>query len=223
MSIPTAKAQLYEAGIHLGYNLSKIRVKDFKLSDEISVLEGRRVSGGSFGVQFMLSPPKEQNVMHFKIIPSVLVEGSLCRCGGEVGLITTFPDGSSSFSELRYRMYRSNVSLKFVGNMKKSMFIVGPTFSNNFYSGVTIGNSETKFAGDQFALFTVGYEIGLGQRLGRFIFSARMNGALTDFGKETDLFPTVYGYRDFRLMMHYSIYSNHRGLNYDSIYRKKKK
>lgn len=222
ISISDAKAQLYEAGIHFGYNLSKFKLKDNRLSDEVTIMEGNRYSGGSVGIQFKLSPPKDQNAPYFKIIPSIMFEASLCRCGGNVQLTTTFPDGSRSFSKLTYVLYRSNYSLKFVANMRDFQFLIGPTFSNNFYSAVQLGTADgLRYAGDQFALFSVGYEFGIGQKVGRFLFSARFDGLITDFGRETELFPTKYGYRQYRLMLHYFLYSKHKGANWDSIYRKK--
>jgi len=219
ISIVHLKAQLYESGIHIGYNLSQFKLKENKLSDEILVREGNRYSGGTVGIQFKMSPPKDQNVSFFKIIPSILFEGSLCRCGGNIELTTTFPDGSKSFNKLTYVLYRSSYSLKFVANMKNFRFLIGPTFSNNFYSAVQVGiNEKFKYAGDQFALFSVGYEFGIGQRVGRFLFSARYDGLISDFGRETTLFPTKYRYRQYKFMIHYFLFQKHKGANWGSIY-----
>ncbi|MEQ8624881.1 MAG: hypothetical protein RJQ00_03260 [Vicingaceae bacterium] len=212
-------AQLYEMGFHAGYNVSRLTVDEGQLSDEIYVSSGRLFNGGSFGVQFMAGPPKNQNAPFFKIIPSFLLEATLCRCGGNINLISTNPDNSRSLNELEYVFYRGDYSAKFVANMKNLQFMIGPTFTNHFYSGVKVGSAEEyKFAGDQFSDFVVGYEFGLGYKIGSVTLSARYQNHITSFGTETALFPTEYRNYQFKFMLAYFFLSKHKDANWGSIY-----
>jgi len=214
-------AQLYEIGFHVGYNVSRLTVDEEQLSDEIYVSSGRLSNGGSFGVQFMAGPPKDQNAPFFKIIPSFLLEATLCRCGGNIDLISTNPDNSKSLNELEYLFYRGDYSAKFVGKMKNLQFMIGPTFTNHFYNGVKIGGAEEyKFAGDQFSDFVVGYELGMGLKLGSVTLSARYQNHITNFGTETALFPTEYRNYQFKFMLAYFFLSKHKDANWGSIYWK---
>lgn len=212
-------AQLKEAGIHLGYNLSKFKLKENTLNDAIFLREGKSFHGGTIGLQYMLSPPRQQNVPFLKVIPSLLFEASLCRCGGNLELITTLSDSASSFNELQYILYRGVYSAKIVANMKNLNFMLGPTFSNIFYAGVTYSGSDSQIsASEQFSLISVGYEVGVGYRTGQFNLSVRMGNLITAFGRETDLFPTQYNYKEYRFMLHYFFLRKHKGANWDSIY-----
>lgn len=214
-------AQLYEMGFHVGYNASKLNVDEGQISDELYVSSGSFFNGGSFGLQFMAGPPKDQNSTFFKIIPSFLFEASLCRCGGNINLITTQPDNSKSLSELEYLFYRGDYSAKFVANMKSLQFMIGPTVTNHFYSDVTVAKSdEPKFAGDQFADLIIGYEFGVGLKLGTITLSARYQSHITNYGTETALFPTEYRNYQFKFMLSYFFLSKHKAANWDSIYWK---
>lgn len=216
-----SKAQLYEFGLHTGYNISSLKLKENKISDAIYLSEGRPFSGGTFGAQVRMSPPRKQPISFFHIIPSLLLEMSLCRCGGNLQMIQTFDDGRRTFSELRYVFYKGDYSAKLVANMKNLQFLIGPTITNRFYTGVKVGNSdELKYAGDQFTPMAIGYEAGIGVRIKNFHLSWRYNGGLTPYGKETDLFPTVYGFRQHRILLHYYFLEKHRGAYWDSIYKK---
>ncbi len=212
-------AQLREAGMHFGYNLSKFKITENKLSDEIFIREGRSFHGGTVGIQYMISPPRQQNVTFFKIIPSILFEGSLCRCGGNLELTTTISDSVRTFNELTYILYRGVYSAKVVANMKNLSLMLGPTFSNVFYAGIVYSGSDSQqSAGDQFSLVSVGYEVGVAYRVRQISLSARYGSLVTAFGRETDLFPTQYKYREYRFMLHYFFLRKHKGANWDSIY-----
>ncbi len=215
----SAEAQLYEMGVHAGYNISRIKVKEEQLSNELYVSTGKAFNGASFGIQFMAGPPRGQNASFFKIIPSILFEANLCRCGGFVNLITTQPDNSKSLSELEYVFYQGNYSAKFVAKMKNIQFLIGPTISNQFYSGVKVGSSEDyKAANDQFTDLVIGYELGMGVQVGTITLSARYQNYITNFGQETSLFPTDYGNSQFKFMLAYFFISKHKGANWNSIY-----
>ena len=182
VSLSQLKAQLYEMGFHFGYNASKLNVDEGQISNELYVSSGSFFNGGSFGLQFMAGPSKDQNAPFLKIIPSFLFEATLCRCGGNINLITTQPDNSKSLSELEYVFYRGDYSAKFVANMKSLQFMIGPTVTNQFYSGVAVGKSdELKFAGDQFSDLVIGYEFGVGLKLGTITLSARYQNHITNF------------------------------------------
>ena len=214
-------AQLYEIGFHAGYNVSRLTVDEEQISDELYVSSGSLFNGGSFGIQFMAGPPKDQNAPFFKIIPSFLAEATLCRCGGNINLISTNRDNSKSLSKMEYLFYRGDYSAKFVANMKNLQFMIGPTFTTFFYSGVKVGRAEEyKYAGDQFSDFVVGYEFGLGYKVGSVTFSTRFQSQITNFGTETALFPTEYRNYQFKFMLAYFFLSKHKDANWGSIYWK---
>ena len=103
--------------------------------------------------------------------------------------------------------------------MKNIQFLVGPTISNQFYSGVKFSNSEDyRTASDQFTDLVIGYEFGMGLQFGPITLSGRYQNYFTNFGAETSLFPTEYGNYQVKFMLAYFFISKHKGANWNSIY-----
>ena len=221
LGLNSTTAQIYELGLHGGYNFTKLTVEKNKLNDEIFVKSGRPYNGFSMGGQFMISPPLQQSSSKVKIIHSVLMEASLCRCGANVELSLTSPNGGKVFRELRYLFYRGDYSIKYVGTWKKLQLLVGPTVSNRFYTGVRLGVSDNiRYAGDQFKPWAFGYEIGAAAKMNTVQLSLRYNRVVGAYGKETELIPTKYKNYQIRVMLHYYFLKKHKGQYWDSIYWK---
>jgi|GEM_PF-1315536 len=222
-----AFCQLYEAGFHFGYNISNITVKENSLTNQIFVRNGRSFSGANFGIQLKKSPPKEQNVNFFKIIPSVQLEATICRCGGSIQVTnsTTFLDSSARLDTARtlniykYVFYQSMLSPKFVANMKNLRFLIGPTVSVRHYAGLKRSDMENVInAENQFSSVVVGYELGAGYKFGNIEVSIRYHNNITDFGLETSTVPTKINNNQLKFMMHYFFLRKHQGKYWDSIY-----
>ena len=130
----TSKAQIVEFGGHLGYNVSKFTVDQYKLNDAIFIRSGKPFSAYNFGVQMAVSPARQQSSAYFRIIPSVLWEATLCRCGGFMDLSITSPNGISSFNELEYTIYRGEYGVKFILRSGPLQLILGPTVSIQLFN-----------------------------------------------------------------------------------------
>lgn len=214
-------AQLYEFGLHAGYNIGKLTVSQNKLNDQVFVKAGRPAAGYTFGGQFLMSPPIPQSTSRFRIDNSILFEASLCRCTGNIELSLTSPNGISIFNELQYIIYRGDYSAKYIATVKKIQFMIGPTVSNQFYTGVKVGVSDAiRFAGDQFKSLSFGYEIGMGAKLNTVQLSFRYQRTVGAYGRETELIPTSYKNYQFRILLHYYFLRKHKGQYWDSIYWK---
>lgn len=214
-----SKAQLMEFGMHMGYSFTRLTVSENRLNDRVFVKTGKPLGAPLFGAQIMIGPPKGQSSPTLKIIPGVLFEASLCRCGGNIELSLTDTSGLRSFNELQYVIYRGDYSMKFVANIRKMQLLLGPTVSNRFYTGVRVGPSgKLVTAADQFKALAIGYELGIGTKLNKLHLSARYNGVFGAYGKKTEAIPTAYKNFQFRLMIHYYFLSKHKGQNWDSIY-----
>lgn len=214
-----SEAQIIELGANLGYNISKFSVDKNKLSDAITVRSGKPFSAYNFGVQALISPARQQSSAYFRLIPSVLFEANFCRCGGFMELALTSPNGSSSFNELRYTIYRGEYGAKFILSSGPLQLIVGPTVSNRFYSGVQFGvNEGQKFAGDQFKVMALAYEIGAGLKFNTVHVSARFQRFINGYGRESSLIPTVINHSQLRFSLHYYFLRRERGKNWNSIY-----
>lgn len=215
----TISSQILEAGVHLGYNFSRLKVDQNKLNDQIFVKTGKPFNGFTFGAQILLSPPKSQSTTNFRIIPSLLFEASVCRCGGNIELSQTTPNGIRTFNELSYLIYRGEYSAKFIAGIKGLQLMIGPTVTNRFYTAVKIGASEGyRYAGDQFKDIAFGYEFGIGSKLNRVHLSMRYNQIIGAYGRETELIPTAYQHFQLRFMLHYYFLQKSRGKNWGSIY-----
>lgn len=215
--------QTVEAGFNLGYNFSRLGLTENSLNSITYVREGAASKGGSFGVQILISPPEKQSSPGFKIAPSFLFEASLCRCGGNIELSKKDTvSGFSSFSPLNYLFYKGDYSAKFVAGIKKAQFLIGPTISNLFYSGVknTDGPFGYASASDQLKIITFGYEIGAALKLNTFQLSLRYHKTVGGIGRKTENIPTEYKYYQLRVMVHYYFLKKSSGLNWGSIYWK---
>tara|TARA_B110000503_G_scaffold143504_1_gene245374 strand:- start:2466 stop:3182 length:717 start_codon:yes stop_codon:yes gene_type:complete len=214
-----SKAQVWEFGGHVGYNISKFRVDQNKLSDAIFIRSGKPFSAYNFGVQMSFSPARHQSSAYFRLVPSVLWEATLCRCGGFMDLSITSPNGSRSFNELEYTIYRGEYGVKFVLSSGPLQLILGPTVSNRFYTAVQFGASEgQKFAGDQFKVMALAYEVGAGLNFNTIHVSARFQRFINGYGRESDLIPVVYKHHQVRFLLHYYFLRRERGKNWNSIY-----
>ena len=221
-----SKAQLYEAGIHFGYDISSLSVKENELSNGLFVRDGLSISGFNFGIQLRKSPPKNQNLTFFHVIPSFLLEADLCRCGGNLQVTNTFTrldtglrlDTFRTLTINQYLLYQSSFSPKFVAKMKRTQFLMGPTFLIRHWAGLKQGNSETYVnAENQFASFVIGYEFGLGYKIGRVELSARYLRNITNYGQSTGPLPTRINHSRFKFNIHYYFLRKHQGKYWDSI------
>ncbi len=211
--------QVVEAGIHVGYSFSRLTVDRNSLNDQIFVKGGKPFSGFIIGAQAMVGPPKEQSTANFRIISSLLLETSLCRCGGNIELSETTPNGVRTFNELTYLIYRGEYSAKYVAGIKRMHLMIGPMLSTRYYTAVKIGASEGyKYAGDQFRTLAFGYELGIGSKLNRVFLSARYNRFLGAYGKKSDLIPTAYKHWQMRFMLSYYFLQRSKDKNWGSIY-----
>ena len=215
----SAHAQVLEIGGHLGYNISRFSVDKNKLNDAVFIKAGKPFGAINGGMQMMVSPPKEQSSPYFRFIPSVLFELNVCRCGGFMELSLTSPNGTRTFNELEYTIYRGEYSAKFVGSIGPLQLMAGPTISNRFYSGVQFGANEgQKYAGDQFKVLAFAYEVGAGLKFKTVHVSARFQRFVNGYGRESSLIPIAYDHSQFRFLLHYYFLRRERGLNWSSIY-----
>tara|TARA_R110000868_G_scaffold8464_6_gene43872 strand:+ start:591 stop:1307 length:717 start_codon:yes stop_codon:yes gene_type:complete len=214
-----SKAQIWEFGGHVGYNISKFTVDQNKLNDAIFIRSGKPFSAYNFGLQMSVSPARQQSSAYFRLIPSILWEATLCRCGGFMDLSITSPSGVRSFNELEYTIYRGEYGVKFILSSGPLQFIVGPTVSNRFYTAVQFGANEgQKFAGDQFKVMSLAYEVGAGLKFNTVHVSARYQRFINGYGRESDLIPVVYKHHQVRFLLHYYFLRRERGKNWNSIY-----
>lgn len=216
----SVKGQVTEAGFHFGYNTSKLKLDKRKLSDQVFIKPGKVSSGLTFGVQVYLAPPPKQSKPGLSIIPGVLFESSLCRCANKVELSLTNENGTRSFNELKYVIYRGDFSGKFVGTIKKFQFLIGPTISTKFYAGVRVNGSGLKYAGNQFKNVAAGYELGVGKKINSVMLSIRYHGLFETYGRKSELIPEAYKNYQFRFMLHYFFLRKEKGRYWDSIYWK---
>tara|TARA_B110000046_G_scaffold28052_1_gene28713 strand:+ start:7536 stop:8207 length:672 start_codon:yes stop_codon:yes gene_type:complete len=217
--VRSSGAQIIETGGHVGYNVSKFTVGQNKLSDALYIRSGKPYSSYNFGVQMLMSPARQQSSAYFRLIPSVLWEASLCRCGGFMDLSITSPNGSRSFNELEYTIYRGEYGVKFVLSSGPIQLILGPTVSNRFYTAVQYGANEgQKFAGNQFKVMALAYEVGIGVNFKTIHISGRFQRFINGYGRESDLFPVVYKHHQIRFLLHYYFLRRERGKNWNSIY-----
>jgi len=215
----STNAQIVEFGGHVGYNVSKFTVDQNKLNDAIFIRSGKPFSAYNFGIQMSVSPARQQNSAYFRLIPSVLWEATLCRCGGFMDLSITSPNGTRSVNELEYTIYRGEYGVKFVLRSGPLQLILGPTVTNRFYTAVQYGANEgQKFAGDQFKVMALAYEVGAGLKFNTVHVSARFQRFINGYGRESDLIPVVYNHHQVRFLLHYYFLRRERGKNWNSIY-----
>lgn len=222
----TLRAQLYEAGIHFGYNVSSLSVKENNLGNGIFVRDGLSINGANFGIQLRKSPPKDQNLKFFNVIPSFLLEADLCRCGGNLQVTNTSTrldtamqlDTFRTLTINRFIIYQSSFSPKFVANMKKTQFLVGPTMLIRHWAGVKRGNDDNYInMENQFAAIVFGYEFGVAYRLGRIELSARYLRNISNYGQSNGPLPTRLNHSRFKFNIHYYFLRKHQGKYWDSI------
>lgn len=215
----SAQAQLYETGIHAGFNLDRFTIDNNDLGNGVVANSGRFKAGASAGVQFLYSPPRNQKAKPIRIIPAFMFEATLCQCGGQINSSTTNPDGSRTFRELDFTLLRGDYSIKFVAMMKKLRVMLGPTVTNFFSTEFTVNRSPEAF--DAAAFFNpqiIGYEFGIGLRLKSLEISGRIQNNITAFGKSSPLLETEMGNNHLRFVLSYYIFEKHRGKYWDSIY-----
>jgi len=218
-SIAVLNAQEWSFGAHIGGGLANMKLNENVLNDVVTVQQGPVFVTGSFGIQGVLMESKDQQTKQITPKPALLVEASLCRCGGNIEAITTLASGRRSFSELNYVQYQGNFRLMGMIELRRLKLFFGPNFSYNFYSGVYVSGNETpQSASDQFKTYALGYEGGIGYGGKTMMLSARYRGYFTDYGLATDLFPTVYRNNQFRIV--YSVYflNKNREKNVGSIF-----
>jgi len=212
-------AQQWSFGLQFGGGLANMKLDDNTLNDLVTIQQGPAFATGSFGVQAVLRESRDQEVKQLKAKPAFLLEASLCRCGGNVEAITTLPSGRRSFSELNYVQYQGNFRAMGMINLKSLHLFFGPNFTYNFYSGVYVSGNETpQSASNQFKSYALGYEAGIGAGNRDIMLSLRYRGYFTDYGIESELFPTVYRNNQVRLVFSYYLFNKNREKNRGSIF-----
>lgn len=212
-------AQLYEMGIHFGYNISKLKPISSQVSETLSVFDGRSQGGATFGLNFLYGPPRDQAVKGFNLIPALMFEASLCRCGGRLNFSTSLADSLRSLTELNYLFYRADFSPKFVAQIQKFRFLAGPTVTRFFYSEVRpTGSDISKNAASQFQPMVFGYEFGVGWQIKSVTLSTRYQNHITEFGRPSPILESSFRNHQFKFMVHYYFLQKNRGSYWNSIY-----
>lgn len=213
------KAQEWSFGFHLVPGLASMKVSEGALNEQVSIQRGPLFLTGSFGLQAILRESRDQSRRGFYIKPSLLLEASLCRCGGNVELITTLSSGNKTFDQLNYVQWQGNYSFKGMLEYKKLRVFIGPNLSYNFYSGVYLSDEETpRSANNQFKKTVLGYEAGIGTGGSSFFITARYRGYFTDYGLKSELIPTVYRNNQLMFSFYFFILGKNREKNRDSIF-----
>lgn len=215
----SAHSQLIRTGLHIGGGGSRLTLNQNKLNDQVFVRQGPVFPVGSFGIQTVLSGPKDQESRRFTLKKELLFEASLCRCGGRIELTTTLPNGGKTFNELTYVQYQGNYSVKAMVGTKNFRFMLGPNISSNFYSGVQLGGAETnRSAKSQFNPIAIGYEVGVGVWVSKVFLSSRYRSYITNYGQKSSLIPTEYGNSQLLFVLSYFYIEKHRPKNHSSIF-----
>lgn len=211
-------AQLAEFGIQASVFGSRFTVSENRLSEDILVRQGRISAGGTFGAVVEYGAPRDQPLRSVKLFSSLLTEVNFAYLPGNIELMYTTDDGTNYFNELSYTLLQSEISLKYMGKLKKFRFFLGPTFVYNAYRGLQIANGEMRDAGSQLTPYYINFEMGIGVRAGRFMISSRYNTNITDFGKSSPLIPTTFNSHQIRFVVGFYLFEKHRGKNWGSIY-----
>lgn len=212
------KAQVVELGIQASALGSRFTVSENRLSEDILVRQGRIAAGGTLGAMVEYGSPKDQPLNRLKLFSSLLAEVNFAYHPGNIELMFTTPDGTNYFNELSYTLMQSELSLKYLGKLKKFRFLLGPAFVYNAYRGVQIGNGEMRDAGSQLTPYYINFEFGIGIRANRFMVSTRYNTNVTDFGKESPIIPTTFNSHQIRFVVGFYFMQKDRGKNWGSIY-----
>lgn len=215
----SAKAQQWSFGAHIGGGFAFMKLDDNVLSDAVTIQEGKSFITGSFGIQAILRESRDQELKWLQPKPALLIEASLCRCGGNIEAITALPSGRRSFSELNYVQYQGNFRALGMVSLDRLHFLFGPNFSYNFYNGVYVANNETPQSADnQFKSSALGYEAGIGVGGETYMFSLRYRGYFTDYGLESEFFPTVFRNNQIRLVISAFLFDKNHEKNRGSIF-----
>lgn len=212
-------AQHWKGGIFGGLGLAQMTLKQNQLNEQVFARQGSLFPTYSFGFHGYVTDSKNYPSRWLTTRKYIMIEASLCRCGGNVELFTELPNGDRTFDELRYIQYQGNYSVKFMFSLNRLLLFVGPNISSNFYSGVEVVKDEVvKSATNQFNFLSVGYEGGLGMELGRFLATVRLRGYFTPYGSETDLIPTEFGNIQAMFVIYYNYIDNNSERNRKSIH-----
>lgn len=212
------KAQLVEFGLQTSVFGSRFTVAENRLSDDILVRQGRIAPGGTIGALIEYGAPKDQPRNYLKLYSSLLAEFNFAYNPGNIELMYTTADGTNYFNELSYTLMQSELSVKYLGKLKRFRFLGGPTFVYNAYRGVQIANGEMRNAGSQITPYYINFEFGIGVRANKFMVSTRYTTNITDFGKESPLIPTTFNSHQIRFVVGIYLMEKHRGKNWGSIY-----
>jgi len=190
----SSTAQRYKSGVFVAGGIARMTLSENKLNDEVFVRQGNPFPTFSLGLMGYVTKSRDQPSRWFNTSKGVLLEGSLCRCGGNIQVTTTLPTGDKTFDELKYIQYQLNISPKLMLGVGNVQFLLGPNISANLYSGVeVVKDNVIKSAKSQFNPIAVGLEGGVGVDFGEFLFSTRYRGYITSYGQETTLIPTEFG------------------------------
>ena len=212
-------AQMVKMGFHGAIGGARMTLSENTLNDQVFVRQGPLMPTVTFGIQSLITKSRDYPSRWLQWNKSVLFEANLCRCGGNIDLITTLPSGSKTFDGLRYIQYQGNFSAKILLGLNKLQFLIGPNISSNFYSGVQLnGSDEHKSAKSQFNPIAIGYEGGVGIFAGKLLTTLRFRGYFSKYGKETTLIPTEFGNTQIMFMISYFVRERNREKNHDSIF-----
>lgn len=212
------QAQLVELGVQASIFGSRFTVSENRLSEDILVRQGRIAPGGTIGAVVEYGAPKDQPTKQLKLLSSFLAEVNFAYNPGNIELMYTTTDGTNYFNELSYTLMQSELSLKYLGKLKRFRFLLGPAFVYNAYRGVQLDNGEMRNAGSQLTPYYINFEFGIGVRANRFMVSTRYNTNITDFGKESPLIPTTFNSHQIRFVLGFYLMQKNREKNWGSIY-----
>ncbi|MCB0803442.1 MAG: hypothetical protein KDB74_10105 [Flavobacteriales bacterium] len=211
-------AQIYDIGVFGGVSYNKLIPEKNTISNTLFIRDGIGKPGVFIGMNYAIGPPKDQPKKGLDIKSKLLVEASYGKGGSYMTFTYSNPNGNKKTTEIEYTFYRGDYSAKLALGLKKFQFVIGPTVTNIFYSGMDIsGVDKTRSATGDFASISIGYELGVGIEGDAANISLRYQRNASDFGQRFMATPAKINNYQIRLMLAYRIYRKHNGINRRSI------
>ncbi len=209
---------MYEFGFHASFQANKFLPQTNLISNSLFVRESRIGPGFGIGMQYSMGPPKDQTKRGWDPKLSALFESTICQCNSYLNAAVDASNGKKSLLNLNFIFYRFELNSKIVLSQKRTQILLGPTISYTYYVGYRIDQeSSIRSATSSFNTLNVGYEYGLGYKIGKMNLSIRRNTFVLPFGKgfRGQSFDTKNW--QYRIIMAFMIKQKHKGKNWDSI------
>lgn len=220
LGLPRLSAQLNQIGVNVGVIASRYTVGENFPNDFTIISQGRISTGYTAGAQWMIGPPKDQQLPYLKLEHAMMVEANFSRAGGNINFQTR-PSGNTkpTSNELTFVNYQVDFSAMYLAKLKKFYMLIGAGVTNHLFRGVKVGAAnEFRSTNNQLNELYFSSMLGVGARIDRFLVSGRYQLALTEFGKATALVPTDINSHQIRIGFSYFLIEKHRGKNWGSIY-----